>query len=430
MTIYLKRASRTPETHAAETEGTVRALLDRLRAGREDTACALAADLDGWQGEVVVDADARRAAMATLPETVKDDIRFAVDRVRRFAEAQRATLTDCAVELSPGFVAGQKIVPVGAAGAYVPGGRYAHIASAIMTVTTAKAAGVDHVTACSPPRGPDGIPAPVLYALDQAGADAVLALGGVQGVAAMAFGMFDLPSADILVGPGNRFVAEAKRLLFGPVGIDMVAGPTDSMVIADATAGPAMVAADLVSQAEHGADSPVWLVTDHRPLAEAAMALVPDLIAALPEPNRTAAAAAWADCAEVMVCENREAMAATADAYAPEHLQVIAAEPDWWLDRLRSYGSLFLGPETTVTFGDKCAGPNHVLPTMGAARHTGGLSVHKFLKIVTWQRATPEGARPVAETAARISRLEGMEGHARAADLRAGERIDPSRAAE
>jgi sulfopropanediol 3-dehydrogenase len=287
-----------------------------------------------------------------------------------------------------------------------------------MTVTTAKVAGCRHITACSPPRPDVGVNPAIVYAAHICGADQILAMGGVQGVAAMTFGLFGLPRANILVGPGNQFVAEAKRILFGRVGIDMIAGPTDSLILADSSADPHIVATDLVSQAEHGYNSPVWLVTDDRALAEDVMARVPGLIADLPEVNAENAAAAWRDYAEVILCADREEMAATSDAYAPEHLTVQAGDLDWWLDRLTCYGSLFLGEETTVAYGDKAAGTNHVLPTSGAARYTGGLSVHKYMKIVTWQRATREGAKSIAEATARISRLEGMEGHARAADVR------------
>jgi sulfopropanediol 3-dehydrogenase len=300
----------------------------------------------------------------------------------------------------------------------VPGGRYAHVASALMTITTAKVAGVPHITAASPAKPGQGIPDAIVFTMDLAGADAILALGGVQAVAAMAHGHFGLPGADILVGPGNQYVAEAKRQLFGPIGIDMVAGPTDSMVIADSTANPETVAWDLVGQAEHGYNSPVWLVTNDATLAQSVLATVPRLVETLPEANAENARRAWASHGEIILCGSFEEMARVADSYAPEHLHVQAEGLDWWLNRLRVYGSLFLGAETTVAFGDKCAGPNHVLPTSGAARYTGGLSVHKFLKTVTWQRATAEGARPVAEAAARISRLEGMEGHARTADIR------------
>ncbi|MEM8789818.1 MAG: histidinol dehydrogenase [Pseudomonadota bacterium] len=415
---YLKRAERPGQAFDPDLQARVQDLLRQLEAGGEATARAMAREYDRWEGEVVVTPDALAAAAAEVPEDVRRDIAFAHDRIRRFAQAQRATLTETEIELEPGFHAGQRLIPVSAAGCYVPGGRYAHIASALMTVTTAKAAGVAHVTAVSPPKPGVGIPPAILYALHLAGADTVLALGGVQGVAAMAFGMFETPPADILAGPGNQYVAEAKRLLFGRVGIDMVAGPTDLLVVADATADPEFVAVDLVGQAEHGANSPVWLVTDDRALADRVQARMPALIADLPEPNRAAAEAAWRDHGEVLLCDDREAMAVAADVYAPEHLHVQAADLDWWLGRLQSYGSLFLGAETTVALGDKAAGPNHVLPTSGAARYTGGLSVHKFLKVVTWQRSDRAAMRAAGEATARISRAEGMEAHARSADIR------------
>ncbi len=338
--------------------------------------------------------------------------------MRKFAEAQRATLQDCEVEVIPGLIAGQKQIPVSAAGCYVPGGRYSHIASAIMTVTTAKVAEVGHITAVSPPRPGVGINPAILYTLDLCGADKVLNLGGVQGIAAMAFGLFGTPPVDILVGPGNQFVAEAKRILYGRVGIDMFAGPTESMIIADASADPHIVAWDLVGQAEHGYNSPVWLISLDRPLAEKVVELVPRYIAELPEVNRENATAAWRDYGEVMLAGTREEAATAADRYASEHLQVQAADLDWWLGRLRNYGSLFLGEETTVAFGDKVSGTNHVLPTKGAAKYSGGLFVGKFMKTVTWQRMTREANRAIGQSCARISRLEGMEAHARTADVR------------
>ena len=277
-------------------------------------------------------------------------------------------------------------------GCYIPGGRYSHVASAIMTVTTAKVAGCEHIVACSPPRPGEGIAPSIVYTAKLCGADKIMAMGGVQGVAAMTFGLFGLPKADILVGPGNQFVAEAKRILFGRVGIDMIAGPTDSLILADKNADPFIVATDLVGQAEHGYNSPVWLVTDHEELGDKVMEIVPDLIADLPEVNRVNAEAAWRDYAEVIICADREEMAATSDDYAPEHLTVQADDIDWWLDRLKCYGSLFLGEETTVAYGDKASGTNHVLPTSRSAKYTGGLSVHKYMKIVTWQKATKESA--------------------------------------
>ncbi|MGO4909112.1 histidinol dehydrogenase [Pseudorhodobacter sp. W20_MBD10_FR17] len=416
--IYLKKAARTAETDQGDVHDLVVKMLDEIAAGGEEAARAYARDLDKWAGDIIVSPEQRAAAAALVPEKLKADIQFAHANIKRFAEAQRATVTDCEVEILPGLIAGQKQIPVSAAGCYVPGGRYSHIASAIMTITTAKVAGVGHISACSPPRPGQGIPPAIIYAMDLCGADVILQMGGVQGVAAMANGLFGLQKADILVGPGNQYVAEAKRILFGHVGIDMFAGPTDSMVAADATADAEMVAMDLVGQAEHGYNSPVWLATTDRTLAERVMEIVPGLIETLPEPNRSSAQAAWADYAEVMLCDSVEDMAQVCDQYGPEHLHIQAANLDWWLNRLRSYGSLFLGEETTVAFGDKASGPNHVLPTSGAARYTGGLSVHKFMKTVTWQRATREAAKPLAEATARISRLEGMEGHARSADIR------------
>lgn len=415
---YLKKAPLTAESDASDTNKIVQTILDEIEAGGDEKALEYAAKFDKYDGPVLLTEQDIAAASAQVPERLKRDIDFAHANVKRFAEAQRSTLQDVEVEIVPGLVAGQRTIPVSAAGCYVPGGRYSHIASAIMTVTTAKVAGCDHIVACSPPRPGVGINPAIVYTAHKCGADKILAMGGVQGVAAMTFGLFGLPKANILVGPGNQFVAEAKRILFGRVGIDMIAGPTDSLILADKTADPKVVAADLVGQAEHGYNSPVWLITDDRSLADEVMRLVPELINDLPEVNRDNAAAAWRDYAEVILCDDREEMAATSDSYAPEHLTVQADDLDWWLARLSCYGSLFLGEETTVAFGDKASGTNHVLPTSGAATYTGGLSVHKFMKIVTWQRATREGAKPVAEATARISRLEGMEGHARTADIR------------
>ncbi len=415
---YLKKATLTSKSDASEVRETVTKILADIEAGGDQAALEYAAKFDRYEGNILLTPEEIEAASALVPDKLKADIRFAHDNVRRFAEKQKSTVSDIEYEIVPGLIAGQKAIPVDAAGCYVPGGRYSHIASAIMTVTTAKVAGCRHITACSPPRPDVGVAPAIIYAAHVCGADKIMAMGGVQGVAAMTFGLFGLPKANILVGPGNQFVAEAKRSLFGRVGIDMIAGPTDSLILADKTADAHIVATDLVSQAEHGYNSPVWLVTDDRALAHDVMARVPALIEDLPEVNRDNAAAAWRDYAEVIVCADREEMAATSDDYAPEHLTVQAEDLDWWLDRLTCYGSLFLGEETTVSYGDKAAGTNHVLPTSGAANYTGGLSVHKYMKIVTWQRATREGAKPVAEATARIARLEGMEGHARAADVR------------
>ncbi|SNT73502.1 histidinol dehydrogenase [Paracoccus seriniphilus] len=415
---YLKKADRVSTSDAGETRDIVQNILTDIENGGEAAARKYAARFDRYDGNIVLTRDEIDAASAKLSQQLKDDIRFAHDNVRRFAEAQKETIRDFQTEIQPGLILGQKAIPCNAAGCYAPGGRYSHVASALMTVTTAKVAGCGNISVCSPPRPGAGLNPAIVYTADLCGADQILALGGVQGIAAMAFGLFGQPKADILVGPGNQFVAEAKRMLFGRVGIDMFAGPTDSLILADSTADPEIVAADLVGQAEHGYNSPVWLVTDDRALAEKVMARVPELIAALPELNAKNAADAWRDYAEVILCDTREEMAATSDSYAPEHLTVQAQDLDWWLNRLSCYGSLFLGEETTVAFGDKASGTNHVLPTSGAARYTGGLSVHKYMKLVTWQRATREGAKPIAEATARISRLEGMEGHARTADIR------------
>ncbi|MEO0822770.1 MAG: histidinol dehydrogenase [Pseudomonadota bacterium] len=415
---YLKKATRTPETGSDDTRAVVERMLGEIEKDGEDAVLRYSRDLDGYVGDPVVSREAIEAAAASVPQRLKDDIRFAYDRVRRFAEAQKASITEFETELSPGLWAGQKLIPIETAGAYVPGGRYAHVASAIMSVGTAKVAGVEHVVACSAPRGEAGPNPAILYTMDLCGADTILALGGVQGIAAMAFGLFTGRPASLLVGPGNRFVAEAKRTLFGKVGIDLFAGPTEIAIIADETADPEIVADDLVSQAEHGPDSPAWLVTTSRALGEAVIARIDAHIAALPDTARGAAELAWRDYGEVVLCDTREEAAQVSDRYAPEHLEVHTAEDDWYTARLKNYGSLFIGEETTVTFGDKCSGTNHILPTRGAGHYTGGLSVHKYMKVVTTQRMTREANREVAQVAARISRLEGMEGHARSADAR------------
>ncbi|MCZ4352805.1 histidinol dehydrogenase [Roseovarius aestuarii] len=417
-TTYLKTATPRPAVENKDIRDIVTIMLSNIAREGEEAVRNYAQKLDGWSGPIVLSDSARKAACDRVPDSLKDDIRFAHANIRRFAEAQKATMGECEVEVMPGLIAGQKNIPVSSAGCYVPGGRYSHIASALMTVTTAKVAGVPHITAVSPTRPDTGIPDAIVFAMDLCGADLILNLGGVQGIAAMAGGLFGGKPADILVGPGNSYVAEAKRMLFGSVGIDMFAGPTDSLVVADHTASPDTVAMDLVSQAEHGADSPVWLITTDRALAEGVLSRVASLIDALPEPNATAARIAWEERAEVILCDSREEAAEVSDRYAPEHLQVQAENLDWWLNRLTAYGSLFLGKDTTVAFGDKTSGPNHVLPTSGAARYTGGLSVHKFTKTVTWQRCTPDAAHELALRTARISRVEGMEGHARAAEIR------------
>ena len=417
-TYYLKKADKTPQTGTNEARNIVADMLEKIECGGEPVALSYGRDLDGYNGEAIVSAEMIERAGKSVSEQLKDDIKFSHERVTKFAEAQKSSITEFETELSPGLWAGQKLIPIQTAGCYVPGGRYAHVASAIMSIATAKVAGVENVVACSAPNGEGGPHPAIIYAMNLCGADTILSLGGVQGIAAMAFGLFTGKPARLLVGPGNRFVAEAKRTLYGRVGIDMFAGPTEIAVIADDTADAAVVVEDLVSQAEHGPDSPAWLITTSRKLADNVMAQMDRHINALPSIAKKAASAAWRDYGEVILCETDEEAAAISDEYAAEHLEVHTAKNEWYTNRLKNYGSLFIGEETTVTYGDKCSGTNHILPTKGAAHYTGGLSVHKFMKVVTTQRMTREANREVGQAAARISRLEGMEGHARAADVR------------
>ncbi len=408
-----------PDAEAHAADGSIRdaveTMIANIRTGGEAAVRDYARELDGWDGDFVLSDEKKARLIAEVDEQDKADIRFAHDQVRRFAEAQRASISEFEIETEPGVRLGQRIVPVDCAGCYVPGGRYAHAASAIMSIATAKVAGVPFIVAASPPRGQSIAPA-VAYAMDLAGADLILEMGGVHAVASLAFGLFGAPPADILVGPGNAYVAEAKRLLYGEVGIDVFAGPTESAIIADETADPMTVAIDLAGQAEHGPDSPVWLFTTSRELAAAVERIVPRVAADMPSGETVLAA--WRNWGEIVVCESREEVCAVSDRYACEHLQVIARDPDWWRARLRNYGSLFLGEGSTVTHGDKCSGTNHILPTKQAARYTGGLNAMKFLKVLTWQEISPEANRAFSAVASRISRLEGMDGHARSCDWR------------
>ena len=415
---YLKKAAKTAESETANTRDVVDRMLADIARDGEAAVRHYAQELDHWTGEIIVTPAEIERRTGSIPAGIKADIDFAVAQVRRFAQAQRASMQEFSVEVHPGLMAGQRLIPVNVAGCYVPTGRYAHIASAYMGVATAKAASVPTVIACSTPFQGQGIHPQVLYAMHAAGADVILTLGGVQAIAAMAYGLFTGKPADIIVGPGNKYVAEAKRMLFGKVGIDVFAGPSEVCVITDDSADAAIVASDMVGQAEHGHESPAWLITTSRELAAEVTRLMPLLIDTLPPTARDAAGAAWRDYGEVILCDTREDAAQISDQLAAEHLEVHARDLDWWLRRLTCYGSLFLGEETTVAFGDKVSGPNHILPTKGAARYSGGLSVHKFIKTVTWQRMTREANRDVAQVTARISRLEGMEAHARTADDR------------
>lgn len=415
---YLKKAAKTPETESAQAQAVVSDMLARIEAEGEDAVKDYALKLDKWDGPIVVTREDMDARAAEVPDQVKEDIAFAVKQVRAFAVAQRESVQDFEMTMPSGLTAGQKWVPCNVAGCYVPTGRYAHIASAVMSVATAKAAGVGTVIACSTPFRGGAMHPYVLYAMREAGADIAMTLGGVQAIATMAYGLFTGKPADVIVGPGNKFVAEAKRTLFGKVGIDVFAGPSEIGIIADSSADPEIVAVDLVGQAEHGHESPAWLFTDDKALAEKVMARVPELIATLPEPAREAADAAWRDYGEVILCDTRAELVDISDVYASEHLELHCADLDWWMANLTNYGSLFVGEETTVAYGDKCAGPNHILPTKYAARYSAGLSVHKFLKPLTWQQADREASKELGIRTARISRLEGMEAHARTADAR------------
>ena len=396
-------------------QAVVKEMLQHIERDGEEAVAGYAKQFDNWEGEFVLSEEKKQALIAQVPQSVKDDIDFAHRQVKRFAEAQRDSLTEFEIESEEGVRLGQKVIPVQVAGCYIPGGRYSHAASALMSVATAKAAGVPTIIACSPPRG-DSINPAVAYAMHVAGADIIIEMGGVHAIATMAYGLFTGKKADILVGPGNGYVAEAKRMLFGAVGIDVFAGPTESAIIADKTADPMTLAVDLVSQAEHGIDSPVWLFTDSREVGEKVLEIMPKVIADMP--NAPVCEASWRDHGVIILCEDREEMAKVSDEYACEHQQVIAEDLEWYKENLVNYGSLFLGEGSTVPHGDKCSGTNHILPTKKAARYSGGLNVQKFMKVLTYQELSAEANLVFSAHGSRISRTEGMEGHARACDWR------------
>ena len=415
--IYLKKADRSSESNVLEAQKVVNDMLTNIDKNGEQAVRDYAAKLDNWYGDILLSKSDIDAITSEVSQSVKDDIDFACKQVYDFAKAQRDSVVEFYTK-NNGVEAGQRLLPVNVAGCYVPTGRYAHIASAYMSIATAKAAGVPCIIASSTPYQGKSVHPYVLYAMQTAGADHIMTLGGVQAIASMAYGLFTGKKADIIVGPGNKYVAEAKRALFGKVGIDVFAGPSEVAVIADETADADIVAIDLVGQLEHGHESPGWLFTTSKKLAEKVIKLVPQYIEKLPPTAKDAAYCAWRDYGEVILCDSREEIVQISDEYSPEHLEVHYQDLDWWLDNLTCYGSLFLGEETTVTFGDKASGPNHILPTKAAGRYSGGLSAHKFLKILTWQRMDRESTLKIAQTSSRISRLEGMEGHARASDVR------------
>lgn len=364
--------------------------------------------------------EVERTIAGVRPE-VLEDIRFCQAQVRRFAQAQRSAITDVEVETLPGVTLGHRNVPVSSVGAYVPGGRYPMVASAHMSVVTAKVAGVERVAAVTPPmRG--GVPAETVAAMHLAGADEIHVLGGVQAVAALALGTDELAAVDMIVGPGNSYVAEAKRQLFGVIGIDLLAGPSEILVIADDSAEPEVVAADLLGQAEHGPTSRAILISLSPELSSAVAAEVERQLTTLVTAD--VASVAWREHGEIHTVADHEAALALADQLAIEHVEVQTRDLELYRTRLRNYGSLFLGPETTVAYGDKTIGTNHILPTAGAARYTGGLWVGKFLKTLTYQRCTPAASRLIGEVCARQCRIENFEGHALTCDLRVSRYAD------
>jgi sulfopropanediol 3-dehydrogenase len=394
----------------------VEAILEDIGDRGDAAVRDLSAKFDKWEPESFrLTPDQIQSLIATLPTQVIDDIKFAQAQIRRFAEAQKAALTDIEIETLPGIRLGHKNIPVASVGCYVPGGRYPMVASAHMSVLTAKVAGVKRVAACTPPL--NGVPpAATVAAMALAGADEIYLLGGIQAVAAMGLGTQTIAAVDMLVGPGNAFVAEAKRQLFGRVGIDLLAGPTETLIIADDTADTEMCATDLLGQAEHGPTSPAILLTTSAKIANGIQAEIDRQLALLPTAD--IAGAAWRDHGQVILCDTDEELLAEADRIASEHVQVLTREPRWFLERMTNYGALFLGKETNVAYGDKVIGTNHTLPTKRAARYTGGLWVGKFLKTVTYQQVSPEATAMIGEYCSRLCAIENFAGHKEQADLR------------
>jgi sulfopropanediol 3-dehydrogenase len=419
MARYLKTSQKASER--ADTDAGVRRTVEDILARIEAEGDAAVRDLstrfDGWTPDSFRLTEAQiEAALSKVSRQDLDDIRFAQAQVKGFAQAQRASMQDIEVETLPGVFLGHRNIPVNSVGCYVPGGKYPMVASAHMSVVTAKVAGVKRVVASAPPF--KGAPHPaIVAAMHLAGADEILVLGGIQAVAAMAIGTQSIAPVDMLVGPGNAFVAEAKRQLYGRVGIDLFAGPTETLIIADDTVDAELCATDLLGQAEHGPTSPAVLLTTSEKLAKATMAEVERLLKILP--TAEIAAQAWADFGEVIVVDSDAEMVAEADRIASEHVQVMTRDPDYFLRNMTNYGALFLGPRTNVAYGDKVIGTNHTLPTRQAARYTGGLWVGKFLKTCTYQRVTPdEASAMIGEKCSRLCMLEGFVGHAEQANVR------------
>ena len=414
----LKHGASEEEKFAADRQvrQTVEAILDDVMQRGDVAVRELSAKFDKWEPrEFRLSAAEIQSLIDSLPKQVIDDIKFAQAQIRRFAEVQRAALRDVEVETLPGVRLGHRNIPVASVGCYVPGGRYPMVASAHMSVLTAKVAGVKRVAACTPPL--NGVPpAATVAAMALGGADEIYLLGGIQAVAAMALGTSSIPAVDMLVGPGNAFVAEAKRQLFGRVGIDLLAGPTETLIIADDTADAEMCATDLLGQAEHGPTSPAILLTTSAKIANEIQAEIDRQLARLATAD--IAGVAWRDHGQVILCDTDDEMAAEADRIASEHVQVLTREPRWFLERMTNYGSLFLGKETNVAYGDKVIGTNHTLPTKRAARYTGGLWVGKFLKTVTYQEVSPEATAMIGEYCSRLCAIENFAAHKEQADLR------------
>jgi sulfopropanediol 3-dehydrogenase len=420
MTRFLKPPSEPSLEATDELRDRVSSMLRDIEVGGVDAVRRWSDELDGWAPDsfVVSDADFELAS-AELGDPLKEHIAFAQEQVRGFAQAQRESMTDVRVEMGPGVVLGHRHIPVQRVGAYVPGGRYPMFASSFMTVLVAKVAGVETVVACAPPQRGGGVHPAMLYAMRTSGADVVLCLGGVQALAAMAFGAIDgVPPVDMLVGAGNAYVAEAKRQLYGRVGIDLLAGPTEVLVIADGSADPRLVAADLLGQAEHGPTSPAGLIAIGDDVGRAVLGEVDDLMRTWPTAD--VAGEAWRDHGWVALAEDDDEAIAISDDAAYEHLEVQVEEPKlpMYLDRLRNYGSLFLGAGATVAYGDKAIGTNHVLPTLRGARYTGGLWVGKFLKTCTYQEVADEGTRRIAPAVEAICEAEHFAGHGLTATMR------------
>ncbi|MET0565672.1 MAG: histidinol dehydrogenase [Acidimicrobiia bacterium] len=414
---YLKEPIPTPEEVTREVAETVSQIISEVE--REGTTAVRrhSARLDGWDPPSFrVGPDEIKGAYQQMDPTVEESGRFLIDQVTNFARLQRETLVDFETETLPGVFLGQRHIPVASVGAYSPGGRYPLIASAVMTVATARVAGVPRVIASAPPRDERGMHRPQLWAMAECGADEIFCVGGVQALAGMAFGLEDSDPVDMIVGPGNAYVAEAKRQLFGRVGIDLLAGPTEIMIIADESADPSVVACDLLGQAEHGPTSPAILATTSEELGRATIEQVDWWLERWPTAD--VAGAAWRDFGTVIVCGDDAELVVVADDIAPEHLEIQTKDPDWFAERLTNYGSLFIGTHATVAYSDKAIGTNHTLPTRRAARYTGGLWVGKYLKTVTTQRCSPQGSMQVAEPAAVVADAELMEGHAISARLR------------